>query len=111
MVPFSRDNVKAQPVSRRLPPGCLLAFVAPATIRSKSNAERELPSSDVHNKLHPAPGLITDTTEASFLADVIEASQTLPVIVDIFPHFLCANRKSPPPSRGHASLENASLLV
>jgi thioredoxin-like negative regulator of GroEL len=61
-------------------------------------------------KPQPAPGLNKDTTEASFLADVIEASQTLPVIVDVFPLFLGANRKPPPPSRGHA-LENASLFV
>jgi thioredoxin-like negative regulator of GroEL len=36
------------------------------------------------DKPQPAPGLIQDTTEASFLADAIEASQTVPVIVDVF---------------------------
>ncbi|MCE2747478.1 MAG: thioredoxin [Rhodobacter sp.] len=36
------------------------------------------------DKPQPAPGLIKDATEASFLADVIEASQTVPVIVDFW---------------------------
>ena len=35
----------------------------------------------------PAPsadGLVNDVTEASFMADVVEASQTIPVIVDFW---------------------------
>ncbi|MCA3453163.1 MAG: redoxin domain-containing protein, partial [Rhodobacter sp.] len=36
------------------------------------------------DKPQPAPGLIKDVTEASFMADVIEASQTVPVIVDFW---------------------------
>ncbi|MEY3307360.1 MAG: thioredoxin [Pseudomonadota bacterium] len=36
------------------------------------------------DKPQPAPDLIKDATEATFLADVIEASQTVPVIVDFW---------------------------
>jgi putative thioredoxin len=36
------------------------------------------------DKPQPAQGLIKDATEATFLADVIEASQTVPVIVDFW---------------------------
>jgi len=36
------------------------------------------------DKPQPAPVLIKDATEASFLADVVEASQTIPVIVDFW---------------------------
>ena len=36
------------------------------------------------DKPQPAQDLIKDATEATFLADVIEASQTVPVIVDFW---------------------------